>query len=135
MIYVRLFGAGRIGDNDSPALRPGGAPPAAALSLAIAMSLRRIGDELRTLLRDQGREDLAERAFDRVAYTDDGATVYVHVFAKPTWTPVRRGRAYVLAFADHAELCSLASFRELNREASLQLADEVSDIIRWFDGA
>jgi hypothetical protein len=98
------------------------------------MSLRRIQRELVGLLHERGRDDLARDALDRVAYTDDGSTVYVHVFAKPSWPRRRPGQAYPLAFADHDQLGSLTRHRELLRDAHLLLGDEIGDIVNWFDG-
>lgn len=97
-------------------------------------SLRRIERELVGMLHARGRDELAREALDGVRYTDDGTTLYVHIFAKPSWSRVRPGQAYVLAFADRAELGSLAAHRALLREAWLLLHDEIDDIIRWFDG-
>lgn len=76
---------------------------------------------------------MLDKAFDRIAYTDDGSTLYVHILPKVEWWPDRRGRAYALAFADHWQLTTLASYRALLREAWLLLHDEVDDIVRWFD--
>lgn len=90
--------------------------------------------ETNALLRARGRDDLARDALDGVRYTDDGSTIYVHVFAKPSWPKRRPGQAYVLAFADHADLRSLAGFRELLHEAWLQLHDEIGDLTWWLEG-
>lgn len=98
-------------------------------------SVRGIERELRSLLRQRGRGDLVTKAVDRVAYTDDGATLYIHVYPKLSWSHRRPGQAYVLAFADKAGLRDLAQHRALLREAWLMLHDEIDDLVRWFDGS
>lgn len=98
------------------------------------VSLRSLTARARTLLRERGRDDLADRAFDAVHYTDDGTTLYVHIFARPSWPQRRPGQAYALAFADHTQLSTLADHRELLREAGLLLEDEIADIEGWFEG-
>jgi len=86
------------------------------------------------MLAARGRHDLGRDALDRVVFTDDGSTLYVHVLPKPSWPLRRPGQAYVLAYADKTELRSLADYRALLREAWLLLHDEIEDIIRWFEG-
>jgi hypothetical protein len=98
------------------------------------VSLHRIEARLRTLLRDRGRSDLERLALDRVGFTDDGTSLYVHVLAKASWPHRRPGQAYVLAFAEKVNLTRLSDMRALLHDAGLQLEDEVEDIIRWFDG-
>lgn len=78
---------------------------------------------------------MASDALDRVVFTDDGSTIYVHVLPKASWPRQRPGRAYVLAYADKTLPCTLAQFRSLVWEAWLLLHDDIGDIIRWFDGA
>jgi hypothetical protein len=98
------------------------------------ISLRRLRGELAALLRAHGRADLVERALGDVAYTDDGATLYVHILARPSWPHRNPGQAYALAYADYDQVANLAQHREFLREAWLLLHDEIADIIRWFDG-
>lgn len=99
-----------------------------------AISLRRLRQDLESLLRSRGREDLARDALDGIRYTDDGTTLYVHIFPNPMWPHRRLGQAYVLAFVDHGERMTLMEHRDLLREAWLLLQDEIDDIIKWFDG-
>jgi hypothetical protein len=98
------------------------------------MSLRRIERELRRELARNGRADLAEQALDGVRFTDDGGTVYVHVFAGAEWAAVPAGDALVLAHADYAELQTCAQWRAFLEEARLYLHDEFPRIIRWLEG-
>jgi len=98
------------------------------------MSLAGLRRALVSLLAGRDRRDLAREALDRVAFTDDGSTLYVHVLAKASWPRRHPGQAYVLAYADKTELRSLADYRALLREAWLLLYDEIDDIIRWFQG-
>ncbi len=97
------------------------------------MSLRRVEQELRTLIRKSDRPDL-EAALDHVGYTDDGGTLYVHIFAREDWPKVPPGDAFVLAHADHADLETLTGMRALHEEARLYLYDEFGKILRWFEG-
>lgn len=98
------------------------------------VSLRSIERELRDRLCEAGRRDLAERALDDVRLTDDGGTVYVHVFMRPDWPRYREGDAYPLAFADHPELRTLAQWRAFLNEARLLLRDDFDRIVAWLDG-
>ncbi len=98
------------------------------------MSLRRIERELREALRRAGRHDLEERALAGVRFTDDGSTVYVHVFARPDWPQVRAGDALVLAHADYDELRTCAQWRAFLEEARLYLHDELPRVLRWLEG-
>lgn len=97
------------------------------------MSLRRIERELRLAIRASARPDL-EAGLDRVGWTDDGGTIYVHVFAKPEWTLVPQGDAFVLANADYPDLRTCAGMRELLEEARLYLHDETARVLRWLEG-
>ena len=97
------------------------------------MSLRRIERELREAIRHSGRPEL-EAGLERVGWTDDGGTVYVHVFAREDWPLVRAGDAFVLANADHPELGTCAALRELLEEARLYLHDEIGRVLRWLEG-
>jgi len=98
------------------------------------MSLRRITRELREELYRLGRADLAEQALDRVRFTDDGSTIYVHVMARPEWPRVRRGDALVLAHADYPDLRTCAQWREFLEEARWYLHDELGRVVRWLEG-
>ncbi len=91
--------------------------------------------QLRRLLRERGRGDLERDALERVTYTDDGSSLYVHVIPKPSWPHRRPGQAYVLALSDKKDLKNLADHRALLRDARLQLTDEIDDLVRWFEGA
>ncbi len=97
------------------------------------MSLRRIERELRELIRRSARSDL-EVGLERVGWTDDGGTVYVHVFAREDWPAVRPGDAFVLANADYPDLRTCAAIRDLLEEARLYLHDETEKVLRWLDG-
>jgi Arc/MetJ family transcription regulator len=98
------------------------------------VSLRRIERELRQALRQVGRRDLEERALAGVRFTDDGSTVYIHLFARPDWPPVRSGDALVLAHADHPDLRTCAQWRAFLEEARLYLHDELPRVVRWLEG-
>jgi hypothetical protein len=98
------------------------------------LSLRRITEDLRSLLVERRRADLSEEALDRVGFTDDGTTIYVHVLPKTSWKRLSPGRAYVLAFADKVDLTTLADVRAMLCDARLLAHDDIDDIIRWFDG-
>lgn len=100
----------------------------------MTISRRGLERELRARLRAAGRADLAERALDRVALTDDGSTVYVHIFARPDWPQLRAGDAYPLAFADHPDLRELVGWRAFLDEARLLLADDFPRIVQWLEG-
>ena len=97
------------------------------------MSLRRIERELRLAIRQSNRPHL-EVGLRRVGFTDDGGTVYVHVFAREDWAPVRPGDAFVLAHADYPDLRSCAGMRALLEEARLYLYDETEKVLRWLEG-
>jgi hypothetical protein len=97
------------------------------------MSLRRIEGELRQAIRRSGRPQL-EVGLDRVGFTDDGGTIYVHVFAREEWPHVRPGDAFVLAHADYPELRTCAGMRGLLEDARLYLHDETEKVLRWLEG-
>ncbi len=97
------------------------------------MSLRRIERELRREIRRSARPEI-EAGLKRVGWTDDGGTVYVHVFAREDWPSVREGDAFVLAHAEYPDLRSCAGVRELVEEARLYLHDETEKILRWLEG-
>lgn len=97
------------------------------------MSLRRVERELRAAIRGSRRPEL-ERGLERVGWTDDGGTVYVHIFAREDWQPVRPGDVFVLAHADYPDLRTCAGMRALLEEARLYLHDEVDKVLRWLEG-
>lgn len=97
------------------------------------MSLRRIEQELRRAISRSSRPDL-EAGLGRVGWTDDGGTVYVHLFAAPAWEAVRPGDAFVLASADYPELRTCAGMRALLEEARLYAEDELDKVLRWLQG-
>jgi len=97
------------------------------------MSLRRIERELRDAVRRSSRPDL-EAGLDRVGWTDDGGTIYVHIFAREDWLLIRSGDAFVLASADYPELCTCSGMREFLEEARLYLHDETDKVLRWLAG-
>ena len=98
------------------------------------MSLRRVERELRAALAGAGRGELAERALERVRFTDDGSTIYVHLYARPDWPAVRPGDVFVLAHADYPDLRTLADWRALLEEARLSAQDHLGTIVRWLTG-
>ncbi|HZQ35243.1 MAG TPA: hypothetical protein VFD32_04870, partial [Dehalococcoidia bacterium] len=100
----------------------------------MTVSVRGIERELRRRLRESGHAELAASAVEGVTLTDDGSTVYVHIFMRPDWPQFREGDAYPLAFADHPELQSLAAWRALLREAQLLLRDDFPRIVQWLEG-
>jgi hypothetical protein len=89
---------------------------------------------LRRRLVQAGRRELATDAVDRVRLTDDGTTIYIHIFMRPSWPRFRQGDAYPLAFADHPELATLAQWRAFHEEGRLLLEDDFDRIVRWLDG-
>jgi hypothetical protein len=97
------------------------------------MSLRRVERELRRAIRRSGRPHL-EAGLRRVGFTDDGGTIYVHVFARGDWPHVGPGDAFVLAHADYPELRTCAGMRALLDEARLYLEDETEKVLRWLEG-
>jgi hypothetical protein len=98
------------------------------------ISVHTIDRNLRQRLVTAGRSDLAEQAVDRVAITDDGTTVYVHILMRADWPHWVSGDAYPLAFADHPDVRTLAQWRAFLREAALLLDDDFARIVRWLDG-
>jgi len=100
----------------------------------LTVSPRGIERELRIRLRRDGRADLADHAVEGVRLTDDGSTVYVHIFMRHDWPRFRPGDAYPLAFSDHPDLRFLAQWRVFFEEARLLLDDDFIRIIAWLDG-
>ena len=65
------------------------------------MALRFLERELRQGLARIGREALMQSAVERIGLTDDGGTIYVHLFPK-AGSAKAPGRAFVLAWHDYA---------------------------------
>ena len=99
------------------------------------MALRFLERELRRHLAALGREELMQSAVERIGLTDDGGTIYVHVFPKPG-SAKAPGRAFVLAWHDYAGDLSqrLDCYRWLIGEARLSLRDNAPKIGRWLEG-
>ncbi len=99
------------------------------------MALRFLERELRRELAQLGREELMEAAVSGIGLTDDGGTIYVHLFPKEG-SARAQGRAFVLAWQDYAADPSqrLDCYRWLMREAELNLRDNVGKIVRWLEG-
>ena len=66
------------------------------------MALRFLERLLRRELADRGREELMDAAVGSIGLTDDGGTIYVHLFPRPGWPHKAQGRAYVLTWQDYA---------------------------------
>lgn len=100
------------------------------------MAVRFLERELRQLLSDHRREDLADSAVGGIGLTDDGETVYVHLFPKAGWPRRAQGRAFVLAWEDYAPAGSqrLFCYRWLVSEARTSMHENVDRIVRWLDG-
>jgi len=98
--------------------------------VALAFLERQLGDELDRL----GRRDQAEAAAGRIAFTDDGSTVYLHLFPREGWPHKHPGQAFVLAWADHEDIEGLAGFRELVHAGRLAIRDNGEQIARWLEG-
>ncbi len=99
------------------------------------MALRFLERELRRELALLGREELMGAAVSGIGLTDDGGTIYVHLFPKEG-SAKARGQAFVLAWQDYAEDPSqrLDCYRWLIGEAKLNLRDNVGKIVRWLEG-
>ncbi len=99
------------------------------------MALRFLERELRWELAQLGREELMDAAVSGIGLTDDGGTIYVHLFPKEG-SAKARGRAFVLAWQDYAEDSSqrLDCYRWLIQEAKLNLRENVGKIVRWLEG-
>jgi hypothetical protein len=99
------------------------------------MALRFLEWELRRELARVGCEGLMESAVGSVGLTDDGATIYVHLFPS-AGSAKAPGQAFVLAWHDYAEDASqrLDCYRWLIGEAKLALRDNAAEIARWLEG-
>ena len=99
------------------------------------MSLAFLERELRRGLAQADRGGLSETALGGVGLTDDGGTIYVHVFPKEG-SAKARGRAFVLAWQDYAADPSqrLDCYRWLINEAKLNMRDNLTEIARWLEG-
>ena len=99
------------------------------------MALRFLERELRQGLARIGREDLMGSAVGGIGLTDDGGTIYVHLFPK-AGSAKAPGRAFVLAWHDYAGDASqrLDCYRWLIGEARLSLCDNAGKIARWLEG-
>ena len=95
------------------------------------MALRFLERELWQLLSARGRGDLMESAIGGIGLTDDGGTIYVHLFPKE-----RQGRAFVLAWEDYTPDNSgrMHCYRWLMAEARASLSENVDNIVRWLEG-
>jgi len=98
--------------------------------VALAFLEKQLREELGRL----DRLDLAEAAAGRVTFTDDGSTGYLHLFPREGWAHKHPGQAFVLAWADHEDICGLAGFRELVRLGRLAIGDNGEQIARWLEG-
>ena len=98
------------------------------------MALAFLGRQLRDGLDRLGRHDLAEPAAGRITFTDDGSTLYLHLFPRAGWPHKHPGQAFVLAWADYEEIEGLAGFRELVRMGRLAIRDNGEQIARWLEG-
>jgi hypothetical protein len=97
------------------------------------MALSFLERQLRKELARLGRGGLAEQAVGRVTLTDDGSTIYVHLFPRRGWPHKHPGQAYVLAWADYEEIKGLAGIRRLMEQAQLSIGDNGADIARWLE--
>lgn len=98
------------------------------------MALRFLERELRRELAQLGREELMETSVGSIGLTDDGGTIYVHLFPR-AGSARAQGRAFVLAWQDHAEdpAQRLDCYRWLIAEARRDLRDNVEEIARWLE--
>jgi len=100
------------------------------------MALRFLERELRSLLAERGRGELMDVAVGGIGLTDDGGTVYVHLFPREGWPHRAQGRAFVLAWEDYVPEGSgrLHSYRWLVAEAKRSLRENADKIERWLEG-
>lgn len=99
------------------------------------MALRFLERELRRLLAERGGEPLMDAAVGSIGLTDDGVTIYVHLFPKEG-SGKAQGRAFVLAWEDYAPDGSgrMHCYRWLMGEARTSLRENVDKIARWLEG-
>ncbi len=99
------------------------------------MSLPFLEEQLRQELAEAGREGLMRTAVGGIGLTDDGGTIYVHLFPREG-SAKAQGQAFVLAWQDYAADPSqrLDCYRWLIGEARLNLRDNVTKIVRWLEG-
>ena len=100
------------------------------------MALRFLERELARLLAERGRSELMEAAVGGIGLTDDGGTIYVHLFPREGWPHRAQGRAFVLAWEDYAPPGSsrLHCYRWLVAEAKRSLRENADKIVRWLEG-
>jgi len=100
------------------------------------MPLRFLERDMRGLLVDTGRQELADAAVGAITFTDDGGTIYVHLLPKVGWPNRAQGRAYVLAWEDYTPDGSgrMYCYRWLVKEARASLRENVDAIARWLEG-
>jgi hypothetical protein len=100
------------------------------------VALRFLERELRGLLEERGRHDLADAAVGDVGLTDDGGTIYVHMHPKQGWPGRMQGRVFVLAWEDYVPDSSSRTYcyRWLVGEARRSLNENTDRIIRWLEG-
>ena len=100
------------------------------------MALRFLERELRDLLAERGRDDLAQDAVGAVTLTDDGGTIYIHLLPREGWPHRAQGRAFVLAWEDYAPEGHdrMYCYRWLIGEAKRSLRENADGIIRWLEG-
>ena len=99
------------------------------------MALRFLEAQLGRELARLGREELMATAVGGIGLTDDGGTIYVHLFPKKG-SAKAQGRAFVLAWQDYARdpTQRLDCYRWLIGEARLNLRDSIEKIVRWLEG-
>ncbi len=99
------------------------------------MALKFLEAHLRRELTRLGREELMDAAVGSIGLTDDGSTIYVHLFPRPGWPYKVQGQAFVLAWQDYTEDRSqrLECYRWLIGEARLSLLQNGEDVVRWLD--
>ncbi len=100
------------------------------------MGLRFLERELRLLLVERRREELMDAAVGSIGLTDDGGTMYVHLFPKEGWSQRAQGRAFVLAWEDYTPDGSgrMHCYRWLIGEARTSLRENADKIVRWLEG-
>jgi hypothetical protein len=99
------------------------------------MALGFLERELRRLLVASGRPELMESAVGGIGLTDDGRTIYVHLFPG-AGSGKAQGRAFVLAWEDYVPTGSSRTYcyRWLMGEARQSMRENTDKIIRWLEG-